>query len=467
MRHWIEERVIKTPHKIAIQQGENILTYKELLKDAKKYAQFLNELNLERVALYIKNDIHHAALIIGAWLENVELVMINTKLTAKEIENQLNCIDVHTVLSYQDLKINQKVININDIEGRNEVYEIKPFNINKIATIMFTSGTTGPAKAVPQTFNNHYYSALGCKESLGFGESTRWLSVLPIYHISGLSVLIRSLIFGFTIIIEPKFETNRVMNLIKNNNITHISLVPQTLQWLMESNLDQPYNLEKILLGGAKLSPSLIKESLSRLLPIYNSFGMTETCSQFVTASPDMLKEEPETVGKVPSNVKLKIINSNDQGHGEVAVLGENLMNGYLTSNNPEEDFINGYFKTGDIGSINDEGFIFIYDRRKDLIISGGENIYPFEIEHVVLNHIDIINCVAVPVEDEKWGQVPALVYESSKQIKDEELINLLNNHLAKYKHPKHFYKIKEIPRTSTGKLSRHKVKAWVDYVRK
>src|SRR5699024_5837409 len=112
---------------------------------------------------------------------------------------------------------------------------------------MYNSGTTGPAKAVPQTFNNHYYSALGCKESLGFGESTRWLSVLPIYHISGLSVLIRSLIFGFTIIIEPKFETNRVMNLIKNNNITHISLVPQTLQWLMESNLDQPYNLEKIL----------------------------------------------------------------------------------------------------------------------------------------------------------------------------------------------------------------------------
>jgi len=305
MRHWIEERVIKTPHKIAIQQGENILTYKELLKDAKKYAQFLNELNLERVALYIKNDIHHAALIIGAWLENVELVMINTKLTAKEIENQLNCIDVHTVLSYQDLKINQKVININDIEGRNEVYEIEPFNINKIATIMFTSGTTGPAKAVPQTFNNHYYSALGCKESLGFGESTRWLSVLPIYHISGLSVLIRSLIFGFTIIIEPKFETNRVMNLIKNNNITHISLVPQTLQWLMESNLDQPYNLEKILLGGAKLSPSLIKESLSRSLPIYNSFGMTETCSQFVTASPDMLKDEIENVGIVSSYVKL------------------------------------------------------------------------------------------------------------------------------------------------------------------
>src|SRR5699024_5443062 len=308
--------------------------------------------------------------------------------------------------------------------------------INKIATIMFTSGTTGPAKAVPQTFNNHYYSALGCKESLGFDESTRWLSVLPIYHISGLSVLIRSLIFGFKVIIEPKFEINRVMDLIKNNNITHISLVPQTLQWLMESNLDQ-------------------------------SFGMTETCSQFVTASPDMLKEEPETVGKVPSNVKLKIINSNEQGHGEVAVLGENVMNGYLTSNNPEEDFINGYFKTGDIGSINDEGFIFIYDRRKDLIISGGENIYPFEIEHVVLNHIDIINCVAVPVEDEKWGQVPTLVYESSKQIKDEELINLLNNHIAKYKHPKHFYKIKEIPRTSTGKLSRHKVKAWVDYVRK
>lgn len=467
MRHWIEERVIETPHKIAIQQEENILTYEDLLRHAKKYAKFLNKLNLDRVALYIKNDIHHAALIIGAWLENIELVMINTKLTYKEIENQLHSINVHTVLSYQSLKINQKVININDIEEQSEEYEIKPFNINKIATIMFTSGTTGPAKAVPQTFNNHYYSAIGCEESLGFDKSTRWLSVLPIYHISGLSVLIRSLIFGFTVIMEPKFETNRVMELIKNNNITHISLVPQTLQWLIDADLNEPYNLEKILLGGAKLSPSLISASLSRLLPIYNSFGMTETCSQFVTASPDMLKEEPETVGKVPSNVNLKIINSNEQGHGEMAVLGENVMNGYLTTNNPEQDFINGYFKTGDIGSINDEGYIFIYDRRKDLIISGGENIYPFEIEHVVLKHLDIINCVAVPVEDEKWGQVPALVYESTKQIKEDDLVSLLNDNLAKYKHPKYFYEINEIPRTSTGKLSRHKVKAWVDYVRK
>ncbi|MCY1029755.1 AMP-binding protein, partial [Mammaliicoccus sciuri] len=112
-------------------------------------------------------------------------------------------------------------------------------------TIMFTSGTTGPAKAVPQTFSNHYFSAMGCKESLGYDESTRWLSVLPIYHISGLSVLIRSLLEGFTLILEPKFDVDRVMQLIKNDNITHISLVPQTLQWLMQDELTQPYQLEK------------------------------------------------------------------------------------------------------------------------------------------------------------------------------------------------------------------------------
>ena len=140
------------------------------------------------------------------------------------------------------------------------------------------------------------------------------------------------------------------MYLIKHEGITHISLVPQTLQWLINDELTQPYELEKILLGGAKLSEAIINKSLEYHLPIYNSFGMTETCSQFVTASPEMLRIEPRTVGKIPSNVKLKIMNKNAEGHGEVSVLGENVMKGYLTNGSNAQTFEDGYFKTGDIG---------------------------------------------------------------------------------------------------------------------
>nr|WP_263312909.1 o-succinylbenzoate--CoA ligase [Mammaliicoccus sp. Marseille-Q6498] len=464
MKHWIEDRANEAPDKIAIIQDERKLTNQELFDQAKMYAYFFKQLNQKRIGLYIKNDIEHVALIIGAWLENIEVVMINTKLTASEIENQLQTVDVDIVLSYQALNIKQQVKLIEDIVLQDRVNETYTLDLNHIATIMFTSGTTGPAKAVPQTFSNHYYSAVGCKETLGYDQSTNWLSVLPIYHISGLSVLIRSLIFGFKVILEPKFEAKRVMNMIKSDNITHLSLVPQTLQWLMDDGLDQPYQLEKILLGGAKLSDKLIQDSLNKNLPIYNSFGMTETCSQFVTASPEMLAEKPRTVGKIASNVKLKIINQDNNGHGEIIVSGGNVMNGYLTSINRDQDFVDGYFKTGDVGSIDEEGFVYIYDRRKDLIISGGENIYPYEIEHTILNHQDVINCVAVPVNDEKWGQVPALAYEADHEIDIEAFQALLNKHLAKYKHPKYFCRIDAIPRTSTGKVSRHKVKAWIEH---
>lgn len=466
MKHWIEQRVQDVPNKIALKNGNKTITYKALYEGALQVAAYLRQLNIKRIGLYIQNDIDHVTFIVGAWLAHVEIVMINTKLTSKEISKQLESVDVQVVYAYKQLEIIQEVKLIQDISV--QTYDdnqlVNQLNEDDIATIMFTSGTTGPAKAVPQTFSNHYHSALGCKESLGYDTSTLWLSVLPIYHISGLSVVIRSLIEGFTVIIELKFDITRVMNLIKQEHITHISLVPQTLKWLMDDELNQPYALQKILLGGAKLSDDLINQALTYQLPIYNSFGMTETCSQFVTASPEMLKHQPRTVGKIPTNVQLKILNKNEHGHGEVAVLGKNVMNGYLNLQQANDTFEDGYFKTGDVGSIDDEGYVYIYDRRKDLIISGGENIYPFEIENIISKHPDIINCVAVPIEDEIWGQVPVLVYESHVTLTEADFQMLLNEYLAKYKHPKHVYKINQIPKTSTGKLSRVKVKAWVEH---
>lgn len=463
MKHWIALRAKETPDKVAIIHGNIEMTYSQLYNEANQYAHYFKYLNEERVAIYIKNDIHHIALILGAWLAEVELVMINTKLTNKEIENQLMDANVQTLISYNEHDLKQRVILINNILMNNFEYthHDNDLNMDKIATIMFTSGTTGPAKAVPQTFLNHYYSAIGCRESLGFNKRTVWLSVLPIYHISGLSVLIRSLIEGFTIMIEPKFDVNRVLQIIRSEKITHISLVPQTLQWLLDNGLEQPYRLEKILLGGAKLSSSMIEEALKRNLPIYNSFGMTETCSQFVTASPNMLVKHPNTVGKPAENVKIKILNADKNGHGEIALKGSNVMNGYLNIKN--EHFEDGYFKTGDIGSIDHEGYVYIYDRRKDLIISGGENIYPYEIENLIIQHTNIKSCAVVPIHDVKWGQIPVLVYEKNQRVNRDEIKEILVTRLAKFKHPKYFLEIEEIPRTSTGKISRHKVKVWVE----
>lgn len=185
---------------------------------------------------------------------------------------------------------------------------------------------------------------------------------------------------------------------------------------------------------------------------------MTETCSQFLTATPEMLHARPDTVGMPSANVDVKIKNPNKEGHGELMIKGANVMNGYLYPTDLTGTFENGYFNTGDIAEIDHEGYVMIYDRRKDLIISGGENIYPYQIETVAKQFPGISDAVCVGHPDDTWGQVPKLYFVSESDISKAQLIAYLSQHLAKYKVPKHFEKVDTLPYTSTGKLQRNKL---------
>ncbi|MDM7863382.1 o-succinylbenzoate--CoA ligase [Staphylococcus borealis] len=459
MDFWLKEQSIKNRNKIAVTDGKHSITFKELYDKALSISEHILSLNLNRVGLYIKNDIESIALINACWLANVEIAMLNTRLTETEMINQMNSINITTILTTQPFHLSHfNVIHLSELEQYPSHTNDETFNDERIASIMFTSGTTGPQKAVPQTFKNHYASAIGCKKSLGYDETTKWLSVLPIYHISGLSVLLRSIIEGFTVRILEKYDTQTMLTIIKEEGPTHVSLVPQTLKWLMDAGLNQPFSIEKILLGGAKLSSTLIDEALNYHLPIYNSFGMTETCSQFLTATPKMLAQRYDTVGKPSENVQIRIKHPNREGHGELLIKGNNVMNGYLYPSGLNDTFEDGYFKTGDIAEIDEEGFVMVYDRRKDLIISGGENIYPYEIETIAKTHSDINDAVCVAQEDVTWGQVPVLYYVADCPISDTALINYFKSRLAKYKIPKVFHQVERLPYTSTGKLQRSKM---------
>ncbi|WP_368867768.1 o-succinylbenzoate--CoA ligase [Staphylococcus epidermidis] len=463
MNFWLHEQAQSNGNRLAIVTNQLSLTYEELYHRARTVAQYLTALNQKRIGLYISNDIDSVVLIHACWLAHIEIAMINTRLTRHEMINQMNSVDITTIVHTLPLELEGfNLYHFNDLTQLDK-YDVSSykFNLESIASIMFTSGTTGPQKAVPQTFNNHLASAKGCKHSLGFEQNTVWLSVLPIYHISGLSVILRAVIEGFTVRLVKKFQTEDMLTQIKTYPITHMSLVPQTLKWLMDAGLTQPFSLEKILLGGAKLSPQLIEQAFAYRLPVYNSFGMTETCSQFLTASPQMLKERFDTVGKPSENVEVKIKNPNAYGHGELLIKGENVMNGYLYPKYLKDTFDNdGYFQTGDIAEIDDEGYVMIYDRRKDLIISGGENIYPYQIETIAKDFEGIEDAVCVGISDDTWGQVPILYYVTNQDINQNELIEHFENHLARYKIPKKYYQVESLPYTSTGKLQRKKVKS-------
>ena len=461
MEFWLKTQVKQNGNKVFIDDGLNKITFASMYYEASRLAYQIKQLKKKRIGIYIENHIESITLINALWLAGVEIVMLNTRLTKEEIQNQLHSIETDTVITTTNLTLQDIVIIDFDVlkrEVSNNTYEAI-FNMDQIASIMFTSGTTGPQKAVPQTFGNHYASALGCKQSLGFNQDTKWLSVLPIYHISGLSVIIRALIQGFTVRIAAKFNSHRMLEIIEKELPTHVSLVPQTLKWLMDEGLTQPYNIQKILLGGAKLSSTLIEKALKLGLPIYNSFGMTETCSQFLTASPSMLAERYDTVGKPSENVFVKIKEPNNLGHGELLIKGDNVMNGYLYPEDLIDTFENGYFKTGDIAEIDDDGYVMIYDRRKDLIISGGENIYPYQLESVAKLHESITDAMCIGEHDSTWGEVPYLYYVSKTKLSNETLIEHFKSHIAKYKIPKYFKQVTELPYTSTGKLQRKHLK--------
>ena len=428
MDFWLKEQSIKNRDKIAVTDGNHSITFKELYDKALSISEHILSLNLNRVGLYIKNDIASIALINACWLANVEIAMLSTRLTETEMINQMNSINITTILTTQTFHLSHfNVIHLSELEQYPSHTNDETFNDERIASIMFTSGTTGPQKQ----YHKHLKIIMQVRlvvKSLGYDETTKWLSVLPIYHISGLSVLLRSIIEGFTVRILEKYNTQTMLAIIKAERPTHVSLVPQTLKWLMDAGLSQPFSIEKILLGGAKLSSTPIDEALNYHLPIYNSFGMTETCSQFLTTTPEMLAQRYDTVGKPSENVQVRIKYPNSEGHGELLIKGNNVMNGYLYPTGLSDTFEDGYFKTGDIAEIDEEGFVMIYDRRKDLIISGGENIYPYEIETIAKTHKEINDAVCIAKEDATWGQVPVLYYVSERIISNTELINFLNH---------------------------------------
>lgn len=455
---WLKDAAEKYPEKLAIIYSNQSVTYLHLFHKACQVAYKLSELKYKRIALQAENTLDDCYMIHGAILAGMELVMINKHLTEKEIQIQMDSVNTELLITnttFKSIQTKTKSFILNNLNEQ-PLYTVDN-QPNDILSIMFTSGTTGVQKAVPQRFINHLASAGNCKATFTYDHNSIWLDVLPLFHISGLSILLRAVIDGCTVVLHEKFDAKQIIDDIKEKEITHLSLVPQTLERLLRQGLNQQYALQAILIGGAKLDDRLLIQARSAALPIYTSFGMTETCSQMITATPQNIEKYPKSVGQVNQNIQLfNVVNQ----VGEIGVRGDNVMHGYLYPESANQGaFIDGFFLTGDIGYIKDD-YLYILDRRKDLIISGGENIYPSEIEQVILSHTPVHAACVIGIEDSKWGSVPVCLYEADSNM-EETIKDALNNNIAKYKHPKQFIRVNNLKRTSNGKISRHQCKEW------
>lgn len=457
---WLKTSANRYPDKTAIFYQDQHISYQLLYEQAQKVAYELDQLQHHRVALVAENTLMDCYFIHAAIIANIEIVMINKHLTEHEMRKQMASVDTELLFSnntYTHISAIHKTAFVRKAINQHSTLTAKPNHPEDILSIMFTSGTTGVQKAVPQRFINHLASAGNCKATFTYDHNSIWLDVLPLFHISGLSILLRAVIDGCTVVLHEKFDAQQIIDDIKEKEITHLSLVPQTLERLLRQGLNQQYALQAILIGGAKLDDRLLIQARSAALPIYTSFGMTETCSQMITATPQDIEKYPKSVGQVNQNIQLfNVVNQ----VGEIGVRGDNVMHGYLYPESANQGaFIDGFFLTGDIGYIKDD-YLYILDRRKDLIISGGENIYPSEIEQVILSHTPVHTACVIGIEDSKWGSVPVCLYEADGNL-EATIKDALNNNIAKYKHPKQFIRVNNLKRTSNGKISRHQCKEW------
>ena len=314
---------------------------------------------------------------------------------------------------------------------------------------MYTSGTTDRPKGAILTYANHWWSAIGSVLNLGLLPDDRWLACLPLFHVGGLSILLRSVICGFTAVVHLRFDAREVNRAIDEQGVSMVSVVSAMLDRMLAERGGRPYpsTLRCILLGGGPAPLPLLERAVQAGAPVVQTYGLTETASQVVTLAPEHALTKLGSAGKPLMGSQIRI-----DDDGEIHVVGPTVSPGYL--HRPPRD---GWLRTGDLGYLDNEGYLYVLDRREDLIISGGENIYPAEVEATLIAHPAVREAGVIGLADAEWGRrVAALVVlEPGQTATPEELIAFCRMRLAGYKVPRRIAFRESLPRNAAGKLLR------------
>lgn len=456
---WLRYGAEHYPNRICI----NEYTYNDIYRSVVHVARKLEPLQASRIAILSDNSVMMAIYVLATMVVHKELLLLNVHLKPKEIENQLAQLDVTTVLHSVERReqlpnsistiVFESLEHILSDEEAEDTFDWT-FEDRDIAVIMNTSATTGQLKSVPLRWGQIRAHVQASKAVLGKTEQDNWLMVLPLFHVSGLSILLRSLYNGTAVTILPKYDEAQVLKLIESENINMMSLVPTILTQL-EPSISH-HKLRVILLGGEFIPMALIDACEKKSLPIYKTYGMTETFSQSVTFSVLDYPHKRDSVGKPLPGMQVRIDKPDADGIGEIHLTGPMVMTGYI-----DKEPIDGDLNTDDIGYVDEDGFVYILNRRKDLIISGGENIYPKELEDLVYTLPSVKECAVVPVPDPKWGQVPALfvAFHDGESMTADAILSFMTKSLAKYKVPKYVKILSALPRNGTGKIVRNELR--------
>ncbi|MBA2393208.1 MAG: o-succinylbenzoate--CoA ligase [Ktedonobacteraceae bacterium] len=491
--NWLIRSSENFPQHLAVRYKDVRWTFATLEQQVTRLAHQMAMLGVRtgsRVALLATNGLPYITCVHALTRLGAILVPLNTRLTLDELCWQLQ--DVSATLLVSDaqhvassLEIQQVLPHLahttlltssdNTDVFLHDVDEIavplQPLiDLNATQAIMYTSGTTGYPKGVLITYGMQWWNAIGSALNLGHRPEDCWLACMPFFHIGGLSILMRSVIYGISIIVQEKFDPIAVNKAIREEQVTIISVVATMLQRML-ANLDQeqahyPGTLRCVLLGGGPAPRPLLENCARREIPVAQSYGLTEACSQAVTLAPADSLRKLGSAGRPLLPVQLRIMSENRPAQpeepGTIYLKGPTITPGY--ADRPEATrsaFRDGWFSTGDIGYLDGDGYLYVLDRRNDLIISGGENVYPAEIESVLTGYPDVEEAGVCGQDDPQWGQVPVafIRLHPGSTTTAEDILEYADQHLARYKLPHEIYFVDALPRNSAGKLLRRELR--------
>ena len=482
---WPRRRAEMSPDRTALIWDETETTYAELAERVYRLSSVLRDRGIHRgsrVAYFGTNHPAFFEVLFAVTALGATFVPVNHRLAVDEVTYILNDAEVSIVFYGAD-----KSEHITDfieatpsvktwipaeteidelIRDADELREHVPVSLDDIAIIMYTSGTTGRPKGAMISHGNFTWATINQMIDLDIRKDDTSLAVAPLFHIGGLNGTVMSTFLkgGRTVILRG-FEPESVLRAIDRYSVNSMFTVPTMLDMLSTHELYPQVNvssLRSLVVGGAAPSDTTLERWLSRGVHIQQAFGMTEAAPTVTMLSSEDARSHRGSAGKRSFFTELKVVRSDgtdaDVGEvGEVWLRGPNVIRGYWQRPDADDAFEADWYKSGDAALMDRDGYLYIRDRYKDMYISGGENVYPAEVENVLMSCPGVAEVAVIGVQDEKWGEVgvAVIVLQESQVLDEATVIAHARAHLAGYKVPKSVRIVASLPKTASGKITK------------
>jgi fatty-acyl-CoA synthase len=489
--YWLTRREVLCPDKEAVVDGPRRLTYRQLNRRVNRLARALAAQGLscgDRIAMLSYNCLEYVEIIMATAKLGLILVPLNWRLTGAELGFQMNDSDTHVLVFDPELAplaeaVGREaaldslvVLGSEDLHGAKSYEKLLAGQTDEEPAlerapdgdtphiIMYTAGTTGKPKGAVLNQAAAFWNTLNL-EAIDFTSQDRDLLVLPMFHIGGIGLFTLPMLYhGATVVIMRTFDPAVCLKLLVQEKITLFFGVPAVFLFLIqhpEFSADAFQGARLVMSGGAPLPVSLVRQYHQAGIILQQGFGMSEAAPSIATLSRELALAKAGSIGRAVFHLDAKIVDDDlrelPRGQvGELVMRGPNLMQGYW--NRPEaneEAFRGGWFHSGDLAYMDADGDLFIVERKKDMFISGGENVYPAEVENAIFELPQVSEAAVIGVKDEKWGEVGLAVValKEGHALAGDKIIEHLRSRLAKYKIPKRVVFVKQLPRNAAGKV--------------